>query len=52
VAWVVPPDRVLAIRVIDPERSAGPPHGEVQIRPKAELDQADRHIRAARRLVR
>ena len=75
VAWVVPPDRVLAVRVIDPERSpgplqadevrhigfqlrrpavagsrrepmaippaapeTGPPHGEVQIRPKAELD--------------
>jgi len=25
VAWVLPPERVLAVRVIDPERSPGPP---------------------------
>ena len=28
VAWLIPAERVLAIRVIDPERSAGPPHEE------------------------
>ena len=31
VAWVVPPDRVLAIRVIDPLRTPGPP-GEHEVR--------------------
>ena len=29
-AWVVPPDRILAIRVLDPERSPGPPAADEQ----------------------
>ena len=30
VAWVLPPERVLAVRVIDPERSPGPPQMDEQ----------------------
>src|SRR4051812_41034359 len=28
VAWLIPGDRVMAVRIIDPERTPGPPRGE------------------------